>query len=171
MSNYKPLIICGTGHRPKDLPWKYNELDPRLRSLLGRVQDQLINLDPVVITGMALGWDTYLAECALAADCELWAYIPFEGQELRWPKESKDRYYRIMDQCTKVKVISDKFSMASYQDRNEAMVNDSHEVWSLWTGKENGGTYNCIKYAESQGKTIKNFWKEQYKLERSASET
>jgi hypothetical protein len=45
------------------------------------------------------------------------------------------------------------------QRRNEAMVNNSNLVLSLWNPeKKQGGTFNCIQYAIKKDKPILNFW-------------
>ena len=43
------------------------------------------------------------------------------------------------------------------QLRNEAMVNDCDLLLALWNGTS-GGTANCIRYANSVKREIRNLW-------------
>ena len=44
------------------------------------------------------------------------------------------------------------------QLRNEYMVDNSDKVIAYFNGEKKGGTYNCIKYAESLNKEIINLY-------------
>lgn len=153
------MIICATGHRNADLPCKYNEKDTWLLNILKDLEKALEEENvSVVVSGLALGWDTWFAEAGLKLGIPLHSYVPFKGQENKWFESSKKRYYNLIDKSEKVVYVCDSFSMAAYQKRNEAMVDNADKVFALWSGKEHGGTYNCIKYAKKVGKPIRNFY-------------
>lgn len=67
------MILAGTGHRPKYLPCRYNENHPWLISLKNKIREKLDELRPsAVISGVAIGFDTWLAQSALDLKIPLW---------------------------------------------------------------------------------------------------
>jgi len=157
------MIIAATGHRPKDLPCGYNEDHPWCVDLNNRLLDTLYkhksSID-YIVSGLALGWDTWFAEAGFTLDIPVVGYVPFPGQERKWPFQSQVRYRNIVKNCHQVITIEDSFSMKAFQTRNQAMVDIADEIWALYyEDKKWGGTYNCIEYANKQKKPIKNFWK------------
>lgn len=150
------MIVAGTGHRPDKLGG-YNEAAHM--KLVDLATGWLEKNEPkVVISGMALGWDTALAESALQSGITLWAYIPFEGQELRWPDDSRKRFGYIRDRAAKIVICSEGgYAPYKMQVRNERMVNHCDTVLALWN-RSNGGTCNCLKYANQKLKPTINLW-------------
>jgi uncharacterized phage-like protein YoqJ len=150
------MIICGTGHRPD-----------KLGGYSGRVRDRLVDLaikalerykPEHVITGMALGWDTALADAADVCGIPYTAAVPFRGQESRWPAEARTHYQTILADADDVVYVCDPgYAAWKMQRRNEWMVNESNSVLALWNGTS-GGTANCVHYAESKGKQVINLW-------------
>ena len=110
---------------------------------------------------MALGWDQAIAEAALYLDMPLVAYIPFVGQESRWPETSQQRYWHILNNPNTEYVIVCEGGYGAWkmQKRNEAMVNASMHLLALWDGST-GGTGNCIRYAKAKQRRIENVWDE-----------
>jgi uncharacterized phage-like protein YoqJ len=152
------MIICGTGHRPDKLGGYGEATALRCVNL---AQSYLKTKRPdVVISGMALGWDQALALAAILEKIEVWAYVPFKGQESMWPAQSKAIYHEILGRCDTVHYVSSAgYAAWKMQERNKAMVNDADLVLALWNGSD-GGTANCIAYAEKKGKSILNLWLE-----------
>ncbi len=111
-----------------------------------------------VIVGGALGWDTLVARAAYLSSIPFSLYVPFEGQDSKWPEDARQRYRIMTAHAAEIKVISPGgYAAYKMQVRNVAMVDDCDEVWALWDGSK-GGTANCIAYAESIGKPMKNFY-------------
>lgn len=150
------MIIAGTGHRPDKLGGYSDKVSHRLVQLAVAC---IRKYKPtVVISGMALGWDQALAEAAIAELVPLWAYVPFDGQDKKWPEASQARYRELLDLAEEAKVIdSGGYSAAAMQKRNQAMVDDCDMLLALWNGSP-GGTANCIKYAESIKQVTTNVW-------------
>ena len=153
-----------TGHRPKSHWGTYDENDPRIQavkeSLEIAVRCLAINDGyKRFVSGMAIGVDTWFAEAVLQAQqdiphIELIAAVPFEGQEGRWPKQTQERYHRILDQCAHVHTVCDGgYSPTKMQQRNEWMVDHSHLTIAVWNGQE-GGTGNCVEYARARDHKI-----------------
>jgi len=107
---------------------------------------------------MALGWDTALAEAALNNNIYLVVAIPFKGQECMWSKQSQDIYNNIISKANeRIIVCPGAYHVSKMQIRNEWMVDHCDTLLALWDGT-NGGTGNCIKYANSINKPIINLW-------------
>lgn len=148
------MIVAATGHRPKSLPTGYD-----LAPLIAIVKPWLASRKPdAVISGMALGWDQAVAIAALDLGIPVRAYVPFVGQADAWPARSNYEYQQILLKCESVRIVSPGgYEIWKMQTRNEAMVDDCDLLLALWNG-EKGGTGNCVRYAEKQGKPIENVW-------------
>jgi uncharacterized phage-like protein YoqJ len=156
-------IFCGTGHRLQDLPcrfefkhpWKIEKLN-KLRTYLENNKDNI----EAIISGLAIGWDSWLAWTAIKVGIPLIAYCPFEGQHIRWSQEHQEQFHWILEHSKHIEYVCESgYAAWKMQRRNEAMVNNSNLVLSLWNPeKKQGGTFNCIQYAIKKDKPILNFW-------------
>lgn len=152
------MIVCATGHRPQDLN---GFTDDARRLLIDVAIESLEIINPeTVISGMALGWDQAVAEAAIELNISFIAAIPFKGQEEAWPKFSKEKYRNIVRKASDVIIVSEGgYESWKMQVRNKWMVDHSEEVLALWNDQKlSGGTFNCINYAVSKNKTVKNAW-------------
>lgn len=152
-------ILGVTGHRPDKLglPYDWNELfkDPHFEKLMCKIAAYLAEPSPdKVITGMALGFDQYVAYACRALSIPYSAYVPFIGQESKWPATSQQIYRNLLEDASEIKIISPG-GYASYkmQVRNEAIVDDSDQMLACFNGSL-GGTANCVKYAIKKMKPI-----------------
>lgn len=111
-----------------------------------------------VISGMALGWDQACAEAAIVLGIPFYAYIPFVGQENKWPVKSQKFYHILLGRAAGVKECSPAgYDPEKMLYRNVCMVNDCHTLLALWDGS-NGGTAHCVNYALKVGKPMINAW-------------
>lgn len=150
------MILAGTGHRPQSLGGFDADVEQRMYKLAHKLLRQLDN--PVIISGMALGWDQELCSAALALGYETWAYVPFIGQESRWTESKQDFYHHLLSKCSKVVVCSHgTYGAWKMEVRNQKMVDDATQVLALWNGSP-GGTGNCVAYANKVGKPVLNLW-------------
>jgi len=156
------MIIAGTGHRPKFCPCKYKENHPWLLDLKDRLAlSMLANKVTHVISGMAIGWDTWLAQVALELEIPVWAYVPFKGQGGNWPSSSRKEYERILANSEIVTFLADEYDKDVFLARDRAMVLDCDEVFSLLNPEaKSGGTYYTVQYAKKQDRPITNFWRD-----------
>ena len=153
------MKICVTGHRPNKL-YGYNLSNPRWKRLKEHFKSILKenNCDEA-ITGMALGVDTVFALAVLelkaeGCDIKLHCAIPCRNHSCKWIKESVDLYNDILYKADTVKLVSDEeYKPWLMQKRNEYMVDLADKVIAVWDGS-NGGTGNCVRYAEKCGKEI-----------------
>lgn len=166
------MIVAATGHRPQFLPCSTKRLvndrpifsiveDHKwLVSVRARLLDWLQFQNPTkVITGMALGWDTIVADAALQLGIPFDAYCPFPGQPTRWSKADIQHYNYLLDKADNIKMCSKYYSNQAYLKRDEAMVNDADGVIALWNPEQKtGGTFYTVKYAKRLSKPVTNFW-------------
>lgn len=151
------MIIAATGHRPDKLGGYSKATRYALACL---AFDYLCKNKPAkVITGMALGWDQAVAAASMTLGIPFIAAVPFDGQDRRWPTESRERYARLISAAECVEIVSTPpcDAVKAMQRRNEWMVDRAGKMMALWDGSW-GGTFNCVRCAEKKGVPIDNLW-------------
>ena len=143
---YKVMV---TGHRPQKLN---RSAIPKIKLvLLDRVKElHEQHNDLELITGMALGVDTWFAEVAIKLDIPLHAVLPFEGQDKRWKYRDRTKYRYILDNTSSITICNSAFSRQSYLDRNIAMVEMADECIAVWDGSTSG-TGHAVNVAKVKG--------------------
>lgn len=161
------MIVAGTGHRPKYCPCKYKAKHPWLKDLKNRLEFYLKSLDTlnsdgiIVRAGGAIGWDTWLAQTALDLGLELHLYLPFEGQEQKWPSDSREEYQRIRSLADKVNFTAERYYPKVFFHRDRQMIEGSDQVVSLLNPVvETGGTFYTVNEAKKLDIDVINFWKD-----------
>jgi uncharacterized phage-like protein YoqJ len=154
------MIIAGTGHRPQFCPCGFDENHPWIESLKERIKLNLIDKKAhVVVSGCAIGFDTWLAEVALELNIHLRMYVPFKGQSSNWPEAARKKYRYLLDNAAIVYQVSEHYSKDAFLKRDRAMVDDCDEVFALLDpNKTSGGTYYTVKYAKQHNKIVTNLW-------------
>lgn len=143
---------CFSGYRPE----KLRLAEDAVFTILGNAIDAAIaNGYVTFISGMARGVDIWAAEIVLERkmsnpDLRLICALPHPDFERNWRDSWQQRYREILARADLVKTICPAFSIASYQCRNEWMVDHSAQVIAIYNGAT-GGTRNTIEYAERQG--------------------
>lgn len=141
---------CFTGHRPNKLKRSESEIKA---SLARAIEHALTAGKRTFITGMAMGTDIYAGELVLQyrksdPSIRLICALPYPDFEKRWSAHWQQRYTAILQRADFVKTVCPSFSMASFQIRNEWMVDRSSLVIAVFNG-ESGGTKNTIDYAKA----------------------
>lgn len=150
--------LCFTGHRPE----KLHSDETAVCTVLSNAIDAAISDGyRTFITGMARGVDIWAAEIVLARraqnqDIRLICALPHPDFEKRWSAAWQARFRAILQQADLVKTIYPEFSMASYQIRNEWMVDHSARVIAIYNGSS-GGTGKTIEYAERTGVEVRRY--------------
>ena len=150
--------LCFTGHRPE----KLHSDEAAVCTVLSNAIDAAISDGfRTFITGMARGVDIWAAEIVLARraqnqDIRLICALPHPDFENRWSAAWQARFHAILQQADLVKTICPEFSMASYQIRNEWMVDHSARVIAIYNGAS-GGTAKTIAYAEKNGVEVRRY--------------
>ena len=154
--------ICLTGHRPKSLPWGYDETK---ESCIKFKQDLEIIFENAIkcgyktfLSGMAEGFDMIGTEILLKLkkkhNIQIIAVVPCLGQELKWSPKQQKRYNQILKQCDNKIVLSPQYTPTCMNERNKFMVDNSSVCIACWNGKPSG-TSNTIKFAKEHGCKIK----------------
>lgn len=156
------MIVAGTGHRPDKLRIAgRSAYHPAVHArLVDLARAALRHHAPcTVISGMAQGWDTALAEAALELGIRLEAYVPFDGQDARWPAPARRRHAWLLGRAARVVTVSDGgYDLAAMRLRNVAMVEACGLVLALWNGRA-GGTAHAVAHARSVGRPVRNLWR------------
>lgn len=148
------LVTCITGHRPEKLLhpiWKDVEL------YYPRLVDTFTYMDVnELIVGMASGFDLIAGFIAFCEGIPLICTVPWRGHK---PRLADIDVYNVLLEYAKAVIYVDEsedyLGPWMYQERNQWMVDHSEQVISCWDGSK-GGTYNCIKYADEQCRSILN---------------
>lgn len=154
--------ICLTGHRPKSLPWGYDETK---ESCIKFKQDLEIIFENAIkcgyktfLSGMAEGFDMIGTEILLKLkkkhNIQIIAVVPCLGQELKWSPKQQKRYNQILKQCDNKIVLSPQYTPTCMNERNKFMVDNSSVCIACWNGKPSG-TRNTLLYAKQTNCRIK----------------
>lgn len=153
---------CFTGHRPDKLPWKENEKSAKCIEIKNQLKNHVLKLIEqgydMFICGMALGCDSYFAECIcelkdkykISLECA----IPCKNQTKFWKMSNKIRYNNFLKKADKITILSDFYTPYCMQERNKYMVDKSDIVLTIWNGSALGGTYFTVKYARENEKQV-----------------
>jgi uncharacterized phage-like protein YoqJ len=147
------LIVGGTGHRPDKLGG-YGK-NPTAVAIAAAAGAELDRLRPaLVLSGMALGFDQWLAWLAVRRSIPFVACVPFEGQERRWKAEQQSAYRVLLAKAEDVvHVCGPGYAGWKMQRRNEYMVDGCGTLLAAWDGTD-GGTANCVRYAQRVGRDL-----------------
>jgi len=151
------LILGTTGHRPNKLP----NNTPRLIRFASAMIE--LHAPAKVLTGMALGWDSIVAEACRRLRVPFDAYVPGLGQDRLWSAEDSLQYHFLLSKAARVVRVTDgPCDDAAYEARNRRLVDDCTRLSAFWDGSL-GGTANCVRYAVSVRRSYVNWffdWKD-----------
>lgn len=142
-------VLAFTGHRPDKLGG-FSPENPIRDNVLRALLAELRRLNPGhAITGMALGVDTWAAECCIHLGIPFTAAVPFDGQDRMWPRESRLKYERLLRKAARVEIVCGPQVdiNEAMQIRNEWMVDRCDHLIAVWNGTR-GGTANAVKFAK-----------------------
>ena len=148
-------VACFSGHRklPKDCT--------ELKANLEKTIVELIERGVIFFgNGGAVGFDAFAATTVLKLK-EKYPHIrlvmvlpcPPEEQSLKWSEEQKRRYFEILDQSDKIRVLSPRYTSGCMLNRNRHLVDNSAYL-ICYLREQRGGTFYTVKYAEQRGLKI-----------------
>lgn len=155
MQREKALAV--TGHRWQKLPFGEDESDARCVALVNiitgaltyRVEGGISH----ILCGLALGFDTLVAEAVIRLMETIYPYITMEAvlfcpnQSEPWTLEQKQRFERILTYCIAPPTItSPEYVKGCEMIRNRYMVDNSGVLLAGWDGSPSG-TGNTVRYA------------------------
>lgn len=156
------MKCCFTGHRPKNLPWGYNESGLKYNLLYAKlylaIRKCIKNGYTYFLSGMAMSIDMICAEIVINMknkykNVELECVLPCLSQSAKWSKSYKDRYNKILDRADKITIISENYTPQCMMDRNKYMVDNSNMIIAVYNGSQ-GGTEKTIRYAKAKNLEI-----------------
>lgn len=161
------MILGVTGHRPQKIT-NYNS-----DRLLALAVQCLKRYEPdKIITGMALGWDTAIAQAALMLSIPYIAAVPFQSQDSKWCDSDKAIYEDLLWKSDKIVQVDTQpgytcnkadighYHLSKMFTRNRWIVDNSDEILALYNGSEEkfSGTRHCLNYAHNVNKKVINVW-------------
>lgn len=147
------MIYGVTGHR--DVEQEPGELLAFARLFVARLREEGCS---EIITGMARGWDLTVARAAFDLGVPYCAAIPFPGQPNNWADADQVEWAWAVKRASRQIVIGPTALNVFYDRRNRWIVDNCHELCSLWDGRDHGGTRHCVLYAEEMGHTVRPLW-------------
>lgn len=168
------FTINVTGHRPDKLGKVYSAFDDKHKDILDAFKLFLWKTIDAkrkqgvvafkLVSGMALGIDSIFVRAA--KDCKEYykskgvvitivAALPCVKQYRKWLKPSRREYRQLLAMCDTGKLVNWYYSAKGMQLRNIYMVDQSDMVVTYWDGTD-GGTANCLEYADKKGKSLFN---------------
>ena len=143
----KKFCCAFTGHRKVKEDLNIDVLTKVIKSTIERGVTTFYN-------GMARGFDLIAAQCVLNLKkqyphIKLIGCVPCPNQERYFSEEDKITYYRVIQSCDEVKLISKSFYKACMLKRNRYMVDNSSYLIAYYRGEE-GGTEYTLEYAEDK---------------------
>lgn len=162
MKIIKEKTICLTGHRPKSLPWGYDENNQVCINFKQELEKIFIGaikygID-TFLSGMAEGFDMISTEILIKLrnnyNIKVIAIVPCLGQELKWKPSQQTRYNELLTKCDDVYILSNHYTPSCMNIRNKFMVEHSSICIACWNGKPSG-TGNTIKFAKENGNRIR----------------
>ncbi len=150
----KTNVISFTGHRPEKVGG-YIVPNPTSLRICDEIYYRLLEIKPsLVLTGMALGVDTWAAWICVSLGIPFVAVIPFKGQESKWNEKDKKVYFELLEQASEVKYISEPgYAAWKMYKRSMWMVDNSNGMIAVYDGSL-GGTHNCVQYAKRKDREV-----------------
>ncbi len=159
-----PKTVAFTGYRPEKMPFTENLADPgyiRFRESLRVTLRLLLSRDYTrFVTGMAQGFDTWVAEDVLALrdafperGIILHCAVPFPTQAAMWEKADRIRYEGILARADETVTVTPHYNRGAYHARNRYMVDMAEVLVAAYDGKS-GGTRYTVEYACGLGRQV-----------------
>lgn len=162
-------VCCFTGYRPHRFGFSAEGLRPEQvqQALAEQIAALYAEGCRTFISGMCIGVDLWAAAEVLKLqkqhpDVQLWAAVPFEGQEGHWSHPWQLEYRRILAGCQRVEVLFNQTEAAAdpsacYRRRNRWMVDRADTVLAvcrLDIADQRSGTAATVRYARQEQKRI-----------------
>jgi len=171
-------VIAFTGHRPERLAAIAD-----VATLRANLSLKLVHASSC-ITGMANGFDTVAGLVCRNMKIPYKCVVPYKqhiptkvrsvllaGRPIITLNQRETDYYNLLVGAKDVHILHDEmgYNVAWYFERDRWMVDHADEVIAAWDGVKKGGTWETIKYAVLQNKSVYNIITGEYYHERSKS--
>lgn len=145
-----PKICCVTGHRNipiEKVDFVTSELK---REILLAIENGFTHFISGFAEGVDLIFADIISELKKQYNITLEAAVPYEGR-IKTPDKT---FKRLIKNCDIVKVHSNFYEKSCYMKRNKYMVLQSDLVIAIFDGRQSGGTFLTIKYAQALNRKI-----------------
>lgn len=159
-----------SGHRPQKLGgFGAHKLHKLIKTEIRR---EIKDLRPdIIIIGMALGTDQWVAEVAIDEDIPFIATLPFAGQDRKWIPRAREHYHWLLSKAARTIEVDREAGYISAETapgvyhpskmttRNRWMVDrlkDGDVFLCVFRGGVTGGTADCLRrlYTEKNEKDL-----------------
>ena len=167
----KEETACLTGHRPKSLPWGYDEKKDSCKKFkndlytifTGAIEYGL----KTFLIGMAEGFDMIGGEVLIDLrkkhkEIKVIAVVPCKNQEIKWKPDQQKRYKHLLKKCDDVIILQENYTPDCMNKRNKYMVDHSSVVIACYNGKPSG-TGNTVRFAKENGCKVRIINPDDYK--------
>lgn len=158
------MTACAfTGHRPRSLPWKYDETSLDCVQLKRVLEYQILLLIERGVmefyTGLAQGVDTWAAQIVLLLrernpGLRLHCVLPCRDQAENWEAVAKELHQNIQYQADTVVTLSEKYYDDCMLVRNRYLVDHTSVLLAVYNGSWRSGTGMTVRYAQKLGREI-----------------
>ncbi len=156
-----------TGHNPQRFKFKYNEQAPVCLAIMAAITEQIKALYASGVTrflvGCSVGVDTWAAEIVLdlkrQADfsgIELFCAIPFPEHTERFTARQKERYQRIISQCTEKEIISNHYSAVAHKRLNYHLIDNAGFLIAVYdqNKSQRSSLTQMVNYAAKNNRSV-----------------
>ena len=155
------MSCCIIGNTPQTLPCGFDESNDYCIKLKQLLQEQILYLIKTLgvshfISGVDLGVGQYGAEIILDLKkdypqiiLECVSYC--EKQAQNWSVAQRERYFSIIAQCDREKLLQRSYSKDCRKKRREYMVTQSQYILAVWNGSP-GNARNFLTLARKLGR-------------------
>lgn len=144
------MILGVTGPRPYKIPrFDPSEISKRMEKFLN-----MFDGPKTLISGGALGIDQLWIKVGIKLKLPVIAILPFEGYDGKWDFQTRNEYQKLLRFCQEIIYTCEPgYDINKFRLRNEMIVDKSDFLVAYFVDFS-GGTGNCIRYAQSQNKSI-----------------
>jgi uncharacterized phage-like protein YoqJ len=125
-----------------------------------RLEAKLTELQPTAfIQGMAEGADLLAGKIAIDMGIPVISAMPWPTHYKSVDADWLDLYRWVRDHSVEVYPVTEVDDYPGpwvYHKRNYWMVDEADKVLAWWDGREGGGTYQTVKYANKKNKVVVN---------------
>lgn len=157
--------VAFTGYRPEKIRLSSSnpDIEQEIRSALNvMIRDLYGRGYRRFLSGMAEGFDLWAAgevlDLKASGECpgiELWAIVPFRGQERNYQVDSLESYRRVLDEASEVVVLAEHYCPECYRRRNDWLVENASLAVCYFDGQP-GGTQYTVRKARKAGLPVIN---------------
>jgi uncharacterized phage-like protein YoqJ len=150
------ISLAGSGHRPEHIARGKMTIEEVRRKIFDFYFDLLTWLKPKeIISGLARGFDLWLAWAAIESDTKLIGARPHPNHTRGWERQDEGEFNSLWLLCEQVTVSSsywEKDGDNALYARNRWMVDRGTHLTSFWQGTR-GGTAHANDYAVLVGRS------------------